>query len=49
MEGSDAQKRAAFRAAATALRRRIERLVNLPMEKLDRLALQRQVRDIGTR
>lgn len=49
VEGSEEQRRAAFRDAATALRRRIELLVSLPVEKLDRLSLQRELRDIGGR
>ena len=49
VEGSDAEKRAAFRDAATILRRRIELLLALPLEKLDALASQRELRDIGKR
>ena len=49
VEGSDDEKRRAFREAATALRRRIELFLSLPVEKLDRLALQREVADIGRR
>ena len=49
VEGTEDAKRAAFRDAATALRRRIELLVNLPVEKLDRLSLQRELREIGKR
>lgn len=47
VEGSDDQKRAAFRAAATILRRRIELLVNLPMSKLDQLAIHSRLKEIG--
>ena len=47
VEGAEEEKRAAFRQAATALRRRIDLLVALPLEKLDRLGIQRRVRDIG--
>jgi len=46
-EGSDEQKRRAFSDTANMLRRRIELLASLPMEKLDRLALQRKVKEIG--
>ena len=49
VEGSEEARRAAFRDAATALRRRIELLVNLPVARLDRLSLQRELRGIGTR
>jgi protein-tyrosine-phosphatase len=47
VEGSDEDKRRAFRGAATALRRRIELFLSLPFEKLDRLALQQRVKEIG--
>lgn len=47
VEGSDEDKRRAFRDAASILRRRIELLVNLPMSKLDGLALQNKVRGFG--
>lgn len=49
VEGSDEQKRAAFRDAATILRRRIERLLGLPLAKLDALAVQSELRGIGQR
>jgi arsenate reductase (thioredoxin) len=48
VEGSDDQKRAAFRHAATILRRRIDLLVNLPIVKLDELALSTKVKEIGS-
>ena len=47
VEGTDEQKRSAFRDAAALLRRRIELLVNLPFAKLDKLALQSRVTEIG--
>jgi arsenate reductase len=47
VEGADERKRAAFREAATILRRRIELLLSLPIEKLDRLSLQTEVKEIG--
>ncbi len=43
------RKRRAFVDAARILRRRIELLMALPVDKLDRLAIQREVDDIGTR
>ncbi len=49
VEGTDEDRRRAFREAATALRRRIELFLSLPLEKLDRMAIQAQVRDIGRR
>jgi arsenate reductase len=47
VEGSDDDKQRAFREAATALRRRIELFLSLPMDKLDLMALQQQVKEIG--
>ena len=47
VEGDDARKRAAFRDAASVLRRRIELLVDLPLEKLDALAVPAKLREIG--
>jgi len=44
----DAQRRA-FKDALRALDTRIKLFVALPMEKLDRMALQRSVRQIGDR
>ena len=46
-EGSDADKRRAFREAAAILRRRIELLLALPLEKLDLSLLKTKVREIG--
>jgi arsenate reductase len=47
VEGSDEEKRRAFREAAAALRRRIELFLGLPFEKLDGMALQQRLADIG--
>ena len=47
VQGDDAGKRAAFRDAAGVLRRRIELLVDLPLEKLDALAVPARLREIG--
>ena len=47
VEGSEAERRKAFRDALRALEVRIKLFVALPMEKLDRLALKRQVDTIG--
>jgi protein-tyrosine-phosphatase len=47
IEGSDDEKRAAFRDAFVILSRRINLLLNLPMDKLDRLAIQHKLREIG--
>jgi protein-tyrosine-phosphatase len=43
----EAEKGAAFRKALAELEARIKLFVNIPIESLDRLALQRAVRDIG--
>lgn len=47
IEGSDEAKRKAFMRAFTELSARINLFLNLPMEKLDRLALQRRLDEIG--
>jgi arsenate reductase (thioredoxin) len=46
-EGSDAQKLEAFRQTQIAIRQRLESLVNLPAESLDRLTLQARARDLA--
>lgn len=45
--GTDEEKRRAFLAACITLRRRIELLVSLPLDTLDRLALQERLKTIG--
>ena len=45
--GSPDEQRRAFRATALVLKRRIELLLALPLARLDGLALQRRVDDIG--
>ncbi len=45
--GTDEAKRAAFRKAAVALRRRIELFLSLPLASLDKLALQGKLTSIG--
>jgi arsenate reductase (thioredoxin) len=47
--GSDEERALAFWDAATTLKRRIDLMLALPLASLDRLALQREVRAIGTR
>jgi arsenate reductase len=47
--GSEADRAQAFWNVATMLKRRIDLMLALPMASLDRLALQREVREIGTR
>ena len=47
VQGSDADKRRAFRDAFRVLARRIELFASLPLDKLSGLALQERVRQIG--
>jgi len=47
VEGSDEEKRKAFRSAAATLRRRIELFTSLPLEKLDAMAVKSRLQDIG--
>jgi arsenate reductase (thioredoxin) len=46
-EGTDDAKRREFTRVATILKRRIELFTSLPLEKLDRLKVERTVKDIG--
>ena len=48
VEGSEDDRRKAFRDTARLLQRRLDLLQNLPMEKLDRLKLETAVRGIAT-
>jgi arsenate reductase len=48
-EGSDDDKRQRFRDTVVTLKRRIELMLSLPIQSLDSMALQREVKDIGTR
>jgi arsenate reductase len=47
--GDEASRRRAFNEAAVVLKRRIELMLSLPVASLDRMALQRELRDIGAR
>lgn len=47
VQGTDEEKRAAFREAATILRRRIEMLASLPLEKLDALSIRAKLQQAG--
>lgn len=49
VEGSDEDKRRAFLTAYATLSNRINLLLSLPAATLDRLALQRHLKEIGTR
>ena len=46
-EGSDEEKAREFARVANILKRRIELFASLPLDKLDRLALGKRVKDIG--
>ena len=48
-EGSDAQKLEAFRQTLHALKRRLELLICLPPEKLEKTMLERSARDLASR
>jgi arsenate reductase len=48
VEGSDEVRLNAFRDTLRTLRRRIDLLLALPVGKLERLALERRVREIGS-
>ena len=48
-DGPADRKARVFLDTALALKRRIELMLALPLERLDRLAIQREVKDIGTR
>ena len=49
VQGSDEVKRAAFRDAMAVLRRRMDLLLALPLDKLDANALRDNLRSIGNR
>jgi arsenate reductase len=48
VEGTDTEKRLAFAEAFKMLRNRISIFVNLPVQSLDRMSLQRRIDEIGT-
>jgi arsenate reductase len=48
IQGSDDEKHKAFLQTFLQLRKRIELFANLPIEKLDRLALENEIQSIGT-
>lgn len=48
VEGSDDDKRAAFKEAKITLQRRIELFASLPLDKLDELAVKAHMAEIGT-
>ena len=48
-QGSDAEKTKVFWDTAVILKRRIELMLSLPLASLDKMAIQREIKDIGTR
>jgi arsenate reductase (thioredoxin) len=47
VNGTEEEKRRAFMDTAVTLKRRIEFMLSLPMAKLERMAIQHEVREIG--
>ena len=47
--GSDEEKRMAFRATAVTLKRRIDLMLSLPMQSLDSMSLEHELKEIGQR
>ncbi len=48
VEGTEETRRKAFRDTFVTMKRRIELMLALPLGRLDALAIQREIRDIGT-
>jgi len=48
-QGTDEEKAKVFLSATAILKRRLELMLALPLASLDRLAIQREIKDIGTR
>jgi arsenate reductase len=48
-EGTDVQKSKIFWDTAVVLKRRISLMLALPLLSLDKIAIQREIKDIGTR
>jgi arsenate reductase len=49
VEGTDEEKRAAFENTLRQIRNRIQLFLSLPLETLDRMALEKRMRAIGQR
>ncbi|MET0312731.1 MAG: arsenate reductase ArsC [Burkholderiaceae bacterium] len=49
VEGSEADRRAAYRGTLQAIRSRLEMLVGLPPERLDKLRVQQSARDLASK
>jgi arsenate reductase len=48
LQGTDEEKAKAFWDSAVTLKRRIELMLALPLNSLDRLAIQREIKEIGS-
>jgi len=48
-QGTDDEKRKQFRDAAITLKRRIELMLSLPLNRLGAMAIQHEIREIGKR
>lgn len=48
-QGSDEEKTKVFWDTAVILKRRIELMLSLPLASLDKMSIQREIKDIGTR
>ena len=49
VKGTEEERRAAFRSTLQAIRSRLEMLVNLPGDRLEKLRLQKTARDLASR
>jgi arsenate reductase len=49
VQGSDEVRAQAFRDAGVTMKRRLELMLALPLQSLDQLSIQREVKDIGKR
>ena len=48
-QGTDEQKTKVFWDTASIIKRRIELMLSLPLATLDKVSIQREIKDIGTR
>jgi arsenate reductase len=49
VDGSAEEKRKAFRATVVTLKRRIDLMLSLPLQRLDSMAIAHEIKDIGER
>jgi arsenate reductase len=47
VEGTDDEKRAAFASTLRQMRNRVQLFLSLPLETLDKLAIEKKMRDLG--